>query len=252
MTTVRRNRRRWPALAAAMAFAFIARSALAEPGWPRPSLPENVTVYPVEDVVVTNGLPMKLTAFSSRQPRALLLEWFRQNLGKAVVENRLGDKIILGQARGDHYLTIQLESTGAGTRGLAAVTDLKTAYDQQDQTRATRDRWLQSLPPGSQILSATTSSDRGQRAEHLIYLNKQSASTNRDVLRDFLEQRGLSFERETRAAERPAASAKDLSADARTLYFRGQAGEAMATITRDAQEMTVVVLNTISGTGNSK
>jgi hypothetical protein len=231
---------------ATLSAALMIGHASAESAWPQIELPTSSTVFPVDDVIVANGLPMRLTAFSSRQSREQLMAWFRQSLGEPLVENRLGDKIVLGQAKGEHYLTIQLESTGTGTRGVAAVSHLKSAYDQQADTRAARDLWLQRLPSGSRILSRMSSSDRGQRAEHLVFINNQSESANRDALRTILENKGFSFERETVASDAPGASRSGRLADARTLYFKGKSGEAMATVARDSAEKTVVVLNTIS------
>ena len=240
-------------LATALLCMVLARSpASAENAWPTIPFPDNITTYPVDDIVSANGLPMKLIAFSSNQPREQLLAWFRKKIGDKVVENRLGDKIILGQARGEHYVTIQLETTRTGTRGIAAVSHLKTAYEQQAQTLASREHWLRQLPSGSRILSETSSPAGTQRSVQLIYTNTHSTSANSNALRSILSDMGLAFEREIHATESSGAPQNQRLADAKTIYFKGKNGEAMATVTYSKNRHTVVVLNTISTPGEPR
>ncbi len=230
----------------------IAASAHAAGDWPTIPLPKESTAYPVDDTVVTNGVPMRITAFTSHQSQERLLAWFRKKLEGDWIENRSGGKIVLGQARGEHYLTVQIEAIRDGSRGVAAVSHLKAAYDQREQTRAERDRWLSQLPPGSRIVSETSSENPMRHAGQLIYSNTHSASVNRDALREILSRDGLVLERESRVDDAPAHAATTLPADARTLYFKGAQGEAIATISYDDNRRTVVVLNTITEKGKPR
>jgi len=220
--------------------------------WPRISLPRESTVYPVDDTLVANGVPMQITAFISPLPPEKLLTWFRKAFDSHRVENRIGQKIVIGQARGGYYLTVEVEPTRNGSRGVASVSDLKTANEQREQTRNARDRWLRRLPPGSHIVTETASDNPRRHSELRIYANNQGTSINRDALRDILERDGLVLERESRADHAPAHATATPSTNALTLYFKGAQGEAIATISRDDRQRTVVVLNTITEKGKPR
>ncbi len=232
--------------------AAVAASAHASGDWPTIPLPKESTAYPVDDTLVTNGVPMQITAFTSPLAQEKLLAWFRKTLDGHRVENRLGGKIVIGQARGEHYLTVQIEPTRDGSRGVAAVSHLKAAYDQRERTQAERDRWLRQLPPGSRLISETASTNRWRHSEQRVYANNHGASANRDALRDILGRDGLILERESRVDDAPTRAAATLPADARTLYFKGAQGEAIATISHDDNRRTVVVLNTITEKGKAR
>ena len=220
--------------------------------WPTIPLPKESTAYPVDDTIVTNGVPMQVTAFTSPQSQEKLLAWFRKKFEGHRVENRVGQKIVLGQARGEHYLTVQIEPTRDGSRGVAAVSHLKAAYDQREKTRAGRDRWLRQLPSGSRIISETASVNPRRHSEQRVYANAHSASVNRDALREILGRDGLILERESRVDNATAHATETLPTDARTLYFKGAQGEAIATISHDDKRRTVVVLNTITEKGKPR
>ena len=224
----------------------------ADGDWPTIPLPKEITAYPVDDTIVADGVPMQVTAFTSPQSQEKMLTWFRKKFGGHRVENRVGQKIVLGQARGEHYLTVQIEPTRDGSRGVTAVSHLKAAYDQREKTRAERDRWLRQLPPGSRIISETASANHRRHSEQRVYANSHSAAANRDALNDILGRGGLILERESRVDDATAHAAATLPADTRTLYFKGAQGEAIATISRDDSRRTIVVLNTITEKGKPR
>lgn len=232
--------------------AAIATHAHAAGDWPTIPLPRESTAYPVDDTIITNGVPMQITAFTSPLPQEKLLAWFRRALDGHRVEDRLGGKIVLGQARGDHYLTVQIEPTRDGSRGITAVSDLKAAYDRREQTQAARDRWLRQLPPGSRLISETASTNHRRHSEQRVYANSHDASINRDALCDLLGHDGLILEREARADDAPAHAAATPAPGPRTLYFKGAQGEAIATISHDDNRGTVIVLNTITEKGEPR
>lgn len=223
-------------------------AAYAQERWPTVPLPPESIAFPVDDVVITNGVPMKLSAFSSPATPEKLRAWYHKQMQAPLVENRFGQKIVLGQARGEHYVTIQLEQVPSGTRGIISVSNLKTAYEQQAQTQAARREWIQKLPPGSRILAETSSENASQRSQQIIFANRQGVAANRDSLKAALRDEGLVYERETGIEDASRQHAGGLPEEARTLYFKGRTGEAMATITDDRGE-TVIVLNTTQAQG---
>lgn len=232
--------------------AFAGLAALATAGaqerWPSVPLPEESMAFPMDDVVIANGLPMKLSAFASRSSPEELRAWYHRRLEAPLAENRLGKKIVLGQPRGEYYVTVQLEPSLSGTRGIISVSYLKAAYEQQAQTQASHRERLQKLPPGSRILSETSSENPRQLSRQLVYANRQGIAANRDALQAVLRDDGLTYERETSIEDAPRRHTGELPEDARTLYFKSRSGEAMATISSDHGE-TVIVLNTIKAQG---
>jgi hypothetical protein len=210
------------------------------------ALPDSAMAYGVGERIVLNGMPMDLRGFTSTSPIEETAAWFRRSLGAPVVENRIGDALVLGKASGDYYLTVQLRATAAGTSGVTAVADLKTAAADIGRRRA----WAAVdalVPEGSRILSDMTSEDRGRRSRDLVFSNDMSERANSARLQTVLTARGFVFEREgVAAAPVPPGSLRP----GRTLYFTGREKEALATIAEAEQGRTVVVVNTVTSLEN--
>ena len=151
---------------------LLAFSAHAE-SWPSVPLPRGLNTFDIGQQVSVNGLPMHLRGFVSATDSRELAEAFRQSLGKPLVENLFGSKLVLGRLEAEHYLSVQIESAGSGSRGILAVTHLKAAYDNQATTRDNTQRWLTRLPAGSQLLSQMESQDAGKLSRHLVITNTQ-------------------------------------------------------------------------------
>ncbi len=160
------------------------------------------------------------------------------------MENKLDGKLILGRAQGEHYLTVQLESAGRGTRGLVAVVHLKPVQDNQAQTAT--DRWISRLPSGSQLMTQTTSEDAGQRSTYRVVVNAYSEEANSERIKSMMHEDGLSFEHETVADGRVTGRRAAAATGGKTLFFKSPDQEAMAIIYRDQAGQTTIVLNTIS------
>lgn len=223
---------------------------MAQANWPSIALPNNVSAFNMGEQVTINGLPMRARGFVSSASPAQLADWFRQRLGKPLMENSLGAKQILGRAQGEYYLTVQLEPVGvggrSGTRGIVAVTNLKAAYEHRDDTQAMAERWLSRLPADSKLLSQMASEDGGKRSQHLVITNGQGEELNRDRLKYLLQEDGFIFEREAVAGEKTAAHLPAHLANGKTLYFKSPGKEAIAVISHNANGDTAIVLNTIT------
>lgn len=230
------------------AFAFgltllaLGTNAIAQEVWPTIALPREIRTFDIGEQVAVDGLPMRMQGFVSALKPAQLAAWFRQHMGNPLVENTLGNKLILGRVQGDFYLTVQLEPAGTGTRGVAAVAHQKAAYDSRAETQANSEHWLSRLPAGSKILSKTTSEDGGKVSTYLLVTNTQSESLNRDRLKSLMRDDGFELEHEAAQDEKSAAG----NARGKTLFFKGAGKEAMATLYRDSNGNTAIVLNTIT------
>lgn len=217
-------------------FALMHQAAGAQ-GWPGIALPKDVQPFDVGQQITANGLPMRIQGFVSRATPAQLAQWFRQSLGKPLVENALDRKLILGRVQGEHYVTVQIEPAANGSRCLVAVTHLKAAYDAQAATHATTERWLSRLPSGSRLLSHTSSQDGKKYSHHLVITNAHSEMLNRDRLVSMMADEGLVLEREGSSEEQ---------AGGKALYFKGAGKDAMATIHRAGNGHAELVLNIVN------
>lgn len=224
----------------------LANTVLAQTAWPTIALPSEASTFDIGKQVNVNGLPMRMHGFVSALKPAQLAAWFRQHMGKPLVENRVADKLILGRVQDEYYLTVQLEPAGTGSRGVATVTHLKTAYDNRAENRANTEHWLARLPAGSKLMSKMTSEDAGKVSTYLLVTNTQSEDLNRDRLKSLMHDDGFKLEQEAVPDEKAAASLPAGQGTGKTLYFKGQGKEAIATIYRDSNGNTAIVLNTIT------
>lgn len=204
--------------------------------WPRVALPGEVRPFDVGSEITHNGLPMRLQGFVSAVPPERLAEQFRRNLGEPLVENRVGAQRVLGRMQGEFYVSVQIEPAGQGSRGTTAVTHLKAARDNEDEVRRQRERWSSRFLPGSRLLSQTASRDGARLATHLVFSNTHGEAQNRDGLAALMQGEGLALEREGQAEGEAG----------RVLFFKGQGKEAVATLHRDGNGRTTVVLNVVT------
>ena len=203
--------------------------------WPGVSLPPGVRDFALGQDVSINGLPMRVRGFVSRQPAPQVVAWFRASLGMPLVENQLGGSVVLGRAQGRHYLTVQIEPAGTGSRGLIAQTDLPAMLARRDEERALSERWLVRLPPGVRLQSLTRGQDGSRHSQYLVLDSMHPASASSDAIRSVLQQDGYVLERRVPGAGPPS----------ETLYFRGPGQEAVAVIVANPDGSSAIVVNTV-------
>jgi hypothetical protein len=217
--------------------------------WPKIAMPPGVSAFAVGEQFTSNGLPMRVQGFVAKDQSAQsLADWFRRSLGQPLVENKLGNKLILGRAEGGYYLSVQIEPIGpdgrTGSKGLLAVSDLATLSRNRDADAASAQRWLERWPSGTRLLSRMTSEDNGRASLHVVLSNGHSESLNRDALVAVMKVDGLALVRESGTPANQPDRVPTALQDARALFFKGQNKEGIATIARDGQGQTNVVLNT--------
>jgi hypothetical protein len=233
---------------AIFSFALLFAHVAARAAEPNVALPPSCVTYPAGDHVVLNGVPMRMLGFSSKESPKTLVTWFTKNLGNPLTVDTFGRSMILGKSEGDYHVTVKLDSSGDGVQGVVAIANLKAAGKQHAAYHEQLDRWLLAWPDGSKVLSDMTSEEQGKSSRYVVVRNFQTATINVNRLTAILKRDGYQLEREV-AADSSAVASRGPSVDGRTLYFRGEGKEAMATISRDEQGNTVTVLNTISTLG---
>ncbi len=232
-----------PAMIFVLSVMLSGRQVLAQASWPTIALPKEVQSFGIGEQLTVNGLPMRMRGFVSALNPEQLATLFRQSMGKPLVENTLANKLILGRNQGEYYLTVQLEPVGSGSRGIASVTNLKSAFENRATVQENTEHWLSRLPAGSQLLSQMTSVDAGKLSMHLLVINTQSEALNYERLKNLMRSDGLELENEVRAIGKPAMAKLDGIANGKTLLFKGTGKEAVATISRNGNGQTAIVLN---------
>jgi len=220
----------------------------AEAAWPEVALPPGASSYSIGQQVSMDGLPMQMQGFTSSAPLSVTADWFRRHMDKPLMENHVGDKLVLGRARDSYYITIQLEQVAGGTRGVVSVSDFKAALMQRAATAAARERVLSRFPSGTRVLTAMASTDAARSSSYVALANHYSEDVNRQRVLDLLREDGMELEREERPGA-DAAAIPGLPAGAtagRALFFRGRGREAIAVISRAPDSSVTVVLNTIT------
>lgn len=220
--------------------------ALAESPWPTIALPKEVQAFDIGERITVNGMPMHMQGFLSKAPPEQIAAWFRRILGSPLVESRLSKSLILGRPQGEHYLTIQLDPSGMGTRGMIAVAQLRAAFDHHADTRAANERWLGRLPSGSRLIRQIASEDAGKVANHIVIINGHSVELNRDRLQSLMHEDGMVLEREAGADDPVASRLPGRTVDGTTLFFKGPAKEAVAVVFRNSPGQTAIVLNMVT------
>jgi hypothetical protein len=203
--------------------------------WPEVPLPAGVTLFDIAPSVTVDGLPMQVRGFLTREPAADLAARFRSSLGMPLVENRVGMKTVLGQVRGKHYLSVQIEPAASGARGVIALSDPGAFIAGRKAEQAQRADWLARLPAGMRILSLVSSRDGGRRSEQLVLGSPHASAYHREALLALLRREGYALQHVVESPGPPGEA----------LYFAGQGREAMATLCRDADGGSLVLLNMV-------
>jgi hypothetical protein len=203
--------------------------------WPEVRLPPGAHGFSLSGSISANGMPMQVQGFLSKQPALQVIAWYRASLGMPLVENRVGISTVLGRAQGNHYLTVQIEPAGGGSRGLVAQADLTAMIAGREEERGLQARWLSRLPSGMRLHSLTSGHDGGRHYQYLVLESAHSSSLSRAAISSLMQQDGYVLEREVQAVTPPS----------RTLTFRGAAREASAIVLSKPDGSSAVVLNTI-------
>lgn len=224
----------------------------AQSTWPPMPIPKGVVAFDLGEQLSINGLALRMRGLVSSANPSAVAALFRQDLGQPLVENTLASKRILGRALGEYYVTVQLEPSGTGTRGVMAMTKLGNANRQSEEYRKTGQLALARLPAGSTLVSRVDSVDNARRSTVEVFTNTYSTAINDDYLRNALRSDGYVLERQTDSANSAGMHRLPAAREGTTLFFKRPAGEATAVIYRNASGRTDIVLNTIAYPGGAQ
>lgn len=214
--------------------------------WPSVAIPNDAVAYAVGDQMTVNGIPLRIQAFFAKTTQDETADWFRQRLGKAHVENKLGSAIVLGRAEGQHYITVRLSPESHGTSGIVTVAHLHAAYYGRDTKKAATERLLSRLPPGSELVTELQSTDGGKQSRYYVLSNTYHEDVNRDRILELMREDGLALRFQAKAPEAQLQRGGTQLSNGTVFLFNGASKEAIAVIGRDTTGRTVVQVNVIN------
>jgi hypothetical protein len=231
--------RRTIARALLVASALAGHSAPAHTGdaWAQVALPDTAQAFQIGDELISNGQRMQLRGFVAAERPEEIAGRLLAQLGRPSTDDRIGAKRVLSGVQGGHYITIQLEPAGSGTRGLIAATQLESDAATAASARDA-ERWRARLPAGSEMLSQVSAADRGRLWRQVVVANRHSREINRSHVMALMRQEGLSLEYESPHSPTPGPG--------NLMLFRGARGEGMAVIRHAGAARTSVVLHLIT------
>jgi hypothetical protein len=221
-------------------------SGAATVAWPRVAMPNDAVAYAIGDQMTVNGIPLRTQGFFVKTTPGATASWFRQHLGKPLVENKLGRALVLGKAEGQHYITVTLSPEPVGTSGTVTVADLQAAHNSRDTRKAATQRLLSRLPPGSELLTELLSTDGGKQSRYFVLSNTYHEDVNRDRILDFMREAGLALRFQAAAPGVTLQRDTTQLSNGTVFVFNGDRKEAVAVIGRNVAGRTVVQVNVIS------
>lgn len=203
------------------------------------ALPDRARVLPMDGENVINGVPTRITVFSSPDTLESTAAWFRKTLTQPYTEDTRGGDIIFGKPAERHFSTIKLSAAPGGTRGVVAVADLEQGAKRSKITEARIKEWKSDLGVESKVLSFNESVTLGTEAQTLLMVNDRSPAGNIKAVHRLMEKRGFEFERELSDASKQVGSERGTT----TLMFRAQAREAVVMVRPQAGGQTQLLIN---------
>lgn len=241
-----RARKAW---AVALMLGLASTAWAAADGWPRLPTPPAVGQFNVGKELTMNGVPVRMGGYVVDQDVAQVRNWYREHAPGQWVENRVGNKLVLGQREGDYFTTIDLEpmlgtvstdytrvvvaTVRGGTEAPGAPGNWG-ADAAQALPPALQD-WQRRLPMDTQVLSELRDRDDGKDSLLLTAVNRQGMALNEERLRNELEQMGFRLQN--------ADGSEDGSQ--RGLFFEGPGGEAVVVLGRVADGSSSIFLNVV-------
>lgn len=209
--------------------------------WPDVALPPRAAPLDMGGPMIHNGTPMRMLGFQSPDKPGAVTAWFEKRLGPPVARSAQGRTLVLAKYIDGFYVTIQIEATFPGCRGVIGITDMRSAAEMRDDYRARLAKLQDRLPLGSVIKSHSTSVDGARKSMQLLFTNTSSMAINSSHLVGMLKGEGYVLERQTSAEGQNPGKTGEL------LFFRGDGKEATATISLEPQGQTAVFLVTVAG-----
>lgn len=144
-------------LFAALAALLLAGPTLAA-SWPDVPEPDGVQSEWVSKDMIYNGLPMRISRFTSSLPVSSIVSYYNREWPGQTVINEVGGKTVIGHAQGEHYVTVEVSAKGSGSQAQIGITRL---LKRKPDTAAGADF---PKPTGTQVINDITYLDTPGRS----------------------------------------------------------------------------------------
>lgn len=217
-------------------------------GWPSVPAPNALAHFRLGKEMTASGVPMRVDGYVVARGVAELRNWYRGQLRGPLVENRIGNQLVLGQRQGGYFTTISMEPLPGAvstdyTKVLVATLrgGVGESWD-ADLRRlpAPLRDWSRRLPVDTQVMSELRDREGGRQSLQLSAVNRHGALVNESHLRRELELLGfrLRARKETGGGRQQG------------LYFESPQGEAALVLGRVEGGLSSIVLNIFMGAGS--
>lgn len=198
-------------------------------GWPTVALPEGSQGETVSEHMNYNGLKMRASHFqTSQQPVEVIAFYAKEWKGKYVVD-KLGSKTIVGHAEGNHYITVELEGVGGGTKATLGIVELP-----KDRTKPNLGEGFY-RPAGTTVVSDIRYLDTPEQARTLVLENELSPYVNQQHYFQRLRTQGW------RSVSN--GNCKPSSTECVARFEKAGGGKMVMTMTRESGMTTATVVN---------
>lgn len=146
--------------------------------WPDIALPDRARAFPVMDSGMLNGVPTRIVGVASDMSASDLTNWFRQRLPQNQQIQTYPAKTVISAIEGRYLHTLVIEPLQPkGSSTLISTARLPTRQE-RSQHDTQKQRWLDQMPAGTQIISHHHIVQGNGRTEHLILTNVHPIALN--------------------------------------------------------------------------
>lgn len=215
--------------------------------WPRLPEPDHLTSFEVGSQIMLSGVPVRIKGYVSDHSVPALIQWYRQNSEGRWVENKIGNKTVLGQRQGAFFATIEFEAmlgglSGSTTKVVTSVMDLRAAAMRPSLAKDAFQNWSSRLPLTSKVLSHMADSTQTHDSLHLVAVNNQGLAYNVQHFRSEFRQMGYREESGSATVDVRNASAKPATGVQEKLSFSGLNTDALVVLGRNESGQSTMVL----------
>ncbi len=204
------------------------------PTWPLVAIPQGVQTFKVMPQAEINGVTAKTQGFFSPQSPDELTAWYTQAARGRWVKNKLGPKTILGQWAAPFFTTVQIESSGSGSKVIVATTLQSQKMPERAEVTNDVERLMQSLPGDTRLLEHLVTADPGQVSNYYVLDAPAGLASSLRGITTWLGAKGYRL-----TIQSPANQSNQM------LQFAGNRSEAVVVIGKRPDNATYIVINDI-------
>lgn len=211
-----------------MLLALLAAGAVHAQNWPDVPLPDDARGEWVSRHMVYNGVNMRASRFTSPLSVAEVEAFYRQHWRGRMARDVVGGRTILGHARGDFFITVELQSRGTGTQGQIGISEALG-----NRRRITPGTGFQRMA-GTRVMEDIIHRDTPRETRTLHMVNRHSPQQNQQFYQRVLSERGFTRTADSQSCARAQATC--------IAYYRKGSERIVINASRNAGDTSVMVI----------